>query len=119
MVQPNDGDKPTVTVSGASAVEGDILVHKVTLSHTTQTEVSYPFELKDGSAKAGEDYSNTPTPTFSNGVTYDPVAGTITVPAGVTEFTVSYPTTADNIDESDETTGLTMDGVTGNRYDLR
>ncbi|UEC25572.1 hypothetical protein LK453_00005, partial [Psychrobacter sanguinis] len=110
---PNDGDKPTVTVSGASAVEGDILVHKVTLSHTTQTEVSYPFELKDGSAKAGEDYSNTPTPTFSNGVTYDPVAGTITVPAGVTEFTVSYPTTADNIDESDETTGLTIDGVTG------
>lgn len=108
---PKDGDKPTVTVSGASAVEGDILVHKVTLSHTTQTEVSYPFELKDGSAKAGEDYSNTPV--FSNDVTYDSEKGTITVPAGVTEFTVSYPTTADNIDESDETTGLTIDGVTG------
>ncbi|WP_201538276.1 VCBS domain-containing protein [Psychrobacter sanguinis] len=108
---PKDGDKPTVTVSGASAVEGDILVHKVTLSHTTQTEVSYPFELKDGSAKAGEDYSNTPT--FSNGVTYDSEKGTITVPAGVTEFTVSYPTINDSVLENNETTQLEVGGTTG------
>ncbi|UEC25579.1 hypothetical protein [Psychrobacter sanguinis] len=110
---PNDGDKPTVTVSGASAVEGDILVHKVTLSHTTQTEVSYPFELKMAVQKRVRTTSNTPTPTFSNGVTYDPVAGTITVPAGVTEFTVSYPTTADNIVRAMKPPVLTIDGVTG------
>ncbi|WP_201580540.1 hypothetical protein, partial [Psychrobacter sp. Pi2-52] len=39
--------------------------------------------------------------------------GTITVPAGVTGFTVSYPTSNDTILENNETTELTIDGVVG------
>ncbi|MEW3756625.1 hypothetical protein QOZ46_31790, partial [Pseudomonas aeruginosa] len=37
----------------------------------------------------------------------------ITVPAGVTGFTVSYPTTQDNVYEPAETTNLTIGGVIG------
>ncbi|MFC1395065.1 hypothetical protein NK318_11035 [Acinetobacter junii] len=48
----------------------------------------------------------------SNGVTYDAGTGQITVPAGVTSFTVGYATTRDNIFEADETTTLTIGGST-------
>ena len=47
-----------------------------------------PSRLADGTATAGTDYTNAPT--FSNGVTL--AAGVLTVPAGVTTFTVTYPT---------------------------
>ena len=52
-------------------------------------------------------------PTFSNGVTYDPVAGTITVPAGVIDFTVTVPTIDDTVVDSAavETVPLTVGGV--------
>nr|WP_257222337.1 Calx-beta domain-containing protein [Acinetobacter sp. YH1901136] len=50
---------------------------------------------------------------FSNGVTYDAGTGQITVPAGVTSFTVGYTTTQDSIHEADETTTLTIGGSTG------
>ena len=39
--------------------------------------------------------------------------GTITVPAGVTSFTVTVPTTQDTADEPNETVPLTIGGVTG------
>ena len=56
------------------------------------------------------DYDNTPT--FSNGVTLN-ADGTITVPAGVTDFTVTYPTLDDNLADDGETTTVTVDTVTG------
>ncbi|WP_201550813.1 beta strand repeat-containing protein [Psychrobacter fjordensis] len=109
----NEGDKPTVTVGDASAIEGDTLVHSVTVNGVTEADVTYDFDLTDGSATAG-DYSSDPADLlFSNGVTYDPVAGTITVPAGVTDFTVSYPALNDAILENDETTTLEIGGVIG------
>ncbi|MFC1395057.1 hypothetical protein NK318_10995 [Acinetobacter junii] len=46
-------------------------------------------------------------------MTYDAGTGQITVPAGVTSFTVGYATTQDNIFEADETTTLTIGGSTG------
>ncbi|WP_261863982.1 hypothetical protein, partial [Psychrobacter sp. JCM 18900] len=61
-------------------------------------------------AIAGSDFTNAPT--FSNEV-IDNGDGTITVPAGVTGFTVSYPTSNDTILENNETTELTIDGVAG------
>ena len=45
---------------------------------------------------------NTP-PSFSNGVTHDPVTGTITVPAGVKDFTVTANTIDDIVVENPET----------------
>ncbi|WP_327193710.1 VCBS domain-containing protein [Psychrobacter sp. PL15] len=118
-----DGDKPTVTVGSATAVEGDDLVHSVTVNGVTETEVTYDFALADGvtnPAIEGSDYEGVLTgdPTtsdvlFSDGVTYDPVAGTITVPAGVTDFTVSYPTNNDLILENPETTTVTIGNDSG------
>ena len=108
-----DGDKPTVVVGNATATEGDNLVHSVTIEGITQADVTYEFNLADGStnpATAGSDYTNAPV--FSNGVINNG-DGTITVPAGVTDFTVSYPTLNDSILENDETTTVTIDGEVG------
>ncbi|WP_082794109.1 VCBS domain-containing protein, partial [Psychrobacter phenylpyruvicus] len=101
-----DDDKPTITVEDAEIVEGSSLVHTVTLDKATDAPVSYDLVLEDGTAVVGEDYDNTLT--FSNGVTYDATTGQITIPAGVTEFTVTYPTISDNEIEYDETTKLTI-----------
>ncbi|MBF2720909.1 hypothetical protein IP510_13585, partial [Psychrobacter sp. NG254] len=104
-----DGDKPTVTVSAASADEGSNLVHTVTLSNPTEVAVSYPFAITDGSAVAGSDYDSATPPVFSvPGIVYDAITGTITIPAGVTSFTVSYPALNDDLDELAETTTLTI-----------
>ncbi|WP_434353523.1 Calx-beta domain-containing protein [Psychrobacter sp. HD31] len=105
-----DGDKPKLTVGDAEAVEGDDLVHKVKVNGESETDITYKFELKDGSAEEGKDYDNTPT--FSNGVELND-DGTITVPAGTTEFTVTYPTTDDTEKEDKETTTLTIGNSTG------
>ena len=107
-----DPADPTVaSVGDNTQTEGTAMVHLVTLTGTTPQPVEYPFTLADGSATEGSDYDNTPS--FSNGVTYDAITGNITVPAGVTDFTVSYPTTTDILDEGDETTTLTVGGVCG------
>ncbi|MGV3653644.1 MAG: Ig-like domain-containing protein, partial [Noviherbaspirillum sp.] len=50
------------------------------------------------------------TPTFSNGVVLNG-DGTITVPAGVTGFTVTVPTVDDLLYETNETVPLTVGGV--------
>ncbi len=103
-----DGDKPTLKVDDAVATEGDNLVHKVTLSEPNATDKEYDFTLTNGTA-TDNDYKKEPT--FSNGVTYDKTTGKITVPAGVKDFTVTYPTTDDNLDDNGETTKLTIGGV--------
>ncbi|MEL0620464.1 Calx-beta domain-containing protein, partial [Psychrobacter proteolyticus] len=100
-----DGDKPVVSVSDAQADEGGDLIHTVTLSNPTEVPVSYPFAITDGSATAGGDYSNAPV--FSDGVVLN-TDGSITIPAGVTSFTVSYPASNDDLDELNETTTLTI-----------
>ncbi|MBH0029263.1 hypothetical protein I6F53_20160, partial [Pseudoalteromonas sp. SWN29] len=107
----NEGDKPTVTVGDASAIEGDTLVHSVTVNGVTEADVTYDFDLAGNSATEVTDFTNVPV--FSDGVTYDASTGTITVPAGVTVFTVSYPALTDAILENDETTTLEIGGVIG------
>ena len=103
-----------MTVGNASAVEGGNLVHSVIVNGVTQADVTYSFVLADGStnpATAGSDYTNAPV--FSNGVTYNSTNGMITVPAGVTSFTVTYPSLTDNTLENPETTTVTIGGVSG------
>ncbi|WP_299443960.1 thrombospondin type 3 repeat-containing protein, partial [uncultured Aquimarina sp.] len=97
------------SVSSPTVTEGTDLVHTVTLSGATVNPTDYPFTLADGTATAGADYTNSPT--FSNSVT---LSGSIlTVPAGVTDFTVTYPTSTDALSDSGETTTLTVGGVSG------
>ena len=82
------------TVSNATIVEGGNLVHTVTMSTASDATRTFAFTLTDGTATSG-DYG---AATFSNGVTLS--AGLITVPAGVTGFTVTIPITGDTLDES-------------------
>ena len=104
----NDPANPTVaSVTPSTVTEGTNLVHTVTLSAATTQPATYAFSLANGTATAPGDYTNAPT--FSNGVTL--VGGVLTVPAGVTSFTVSYPTIVDALADTGETTTVTVGGV--------
>ncbi len=93
----DDDNAPTISsVSADTQVEGASLVHTVTLSNASASSSSFAYTLGGGSATGGGVDYTTP-PTFSNGVTL--VAGNLIVPAGVTSFTVTVPTTLDTIDE--------------------
>lgn len=96
--------------AGDSAIEGiEDLAYDVTLTGTTTTAINYTFQLGGGGSTAeSNDYSLL---SFTNGVTLNG-AGEITVPAGVSGFTVNVDTTPDTVDEPDETVELTIDGVT-------
>ncbi|WP_348773056.1 Calx-beta domain-containing protein, partial [Aeromonas genomosp. paramedia] len=97
-----------VSNADAKAEEGTPLTFKVTLSAASEQATSHSFNLAGVSAEEGD--FNRAGVTFSNGVTYDPATGEITVPAGVTDFTVTVPTVDDRVDEADETLTLTVGG---------
>ncbi|MDH1691857.1 DUF5801 repeats-in-toxin domain-containing protein, partial [Acinetobacter junii] len=110
----DDDAVPTISVGNNTQVEGTNLVHTVSLSNPSSTAQSYAISLTGNTATAGTDFDNVlANAVFSNGVTYDAGTGQITVPAGVTSFTVGYTTTQDGIYEADETTTLTIGGSTG------
>ncbi|OYV02663.1 MAG: hypothetical protein CFE26_21895, partial [Verrucomicrobiales bacterium VVV1] len=76
----------------------------------SSTASTFPLALASGTATLGSDFTNVLT--FSNGVTL--TGGNISVPAGVTSFTVTVPTVDDAINEpSPETFTLAVGGVTG------
>ena len=102
--------EPTPTVQGVSSpsvTEGGDLVHTVTLSGAPSAPLTLTFSL-NGDTASPSDFG---TPTFSNGVALS--GGVLTVPAGVSSFTVSYPTIDDALVEPTETVNLTVGGVTG------
>ncbi|MEJ5992764.1 tandem-95 repeat protein, partial [Ramlibacter sp. PS3R-8] len=98
---------PTVTaVTSPSATEGSDLVFSVTLSNASPIATTYPYTLGGGSA-SGADYGAV---TFSDGVTL--AGGVLTVPAGVTSFTITVAGVQDALDEGSETVPLTVGGAT-------
>ena len=105
-----DNDGPAIlTVSSASVTEGSSLVHTVTLSAATTASETYSYSLSDVTAAGGTDYNTTPS--FSNGVSLS--SGTLTVPSGVSSFTITFTSTNDTIDESSETYTLTINDKSG------
>ncbi|WP_026687443.1 retention module-containing protein, partial [Azovibrio restrictus] len=104
-----DGSDPAI--NGVLVPEGDVAVFTVTLSNPSSTPTVFALSLVNGSALLGSDYAAGMS--FSNGVTFDPATGLITIPPGVADFTVSVPTLDDNVYEGNETFGLTVGGVTG------
>jgi hypothetical protein len=106
---------PTVsTVSSNSATEGSSIVHTVTLSAAvTGSAASYAITLAGGTATGGgTDYTSTlSNGMFSNSVTVS--GGNISVPVGVSTFTVTVSTAGDTIDEANETYTLTIGGTAG------
>jgi large repetitive protein len=104
----DDDAAPTVaTVSSPTVTEGSSLVYTVALSNASGSATTFAYTLGGGSAVA----SDFGAPTFSNGVTL--AGGILTVPAGVTSFTVTVPTTQDVVSEANETVPLAVGGVTG------
>ncbi|HVZ42985.1 MAG TPA: Calx-beta domain-containing protein, partial [Ramlibacter sp.] len=109
----NDDDgAPTISgVSDNSATEASDIVHTVTLSNASASDVTYALSFTNGTADASDYTSTLTNAAFSDGVTVS--GGIITVPAGVTSFTITVPTTADSIDEADETYTITVGGASG------
>jgi F0F1-type ATP synthase epsilon subunit len=108
-----DDDAPTVTsVTSDTQTEGTSLVHTVILSAITGTPTAYAYSLTGNTATEGSDF--TTPPTFSNSVTLGG-DGKLTVPTGVSSFTITVSTIDDpNIDAaSPETLSLVVGGVTG------
>ncbi|WP_270688922.1 retention module-containing protein [Aeromonas sp. D3] len=105
--------RPDVTgVSSATVVEGATLQHVVTLSGATNVATEYSLSIA-GSGTHAASNSDWGTLQFSHGVTYNSSIGKISVPAGVTSFTVSVPTVNDKLVEQTETLTLTVGGATG------
>lgn len=105
-------DGPTVTtVTSDARPEGTSLVHTVTLTAATIAPTQYDLSIAGVTATAGTDF--TLPPTFSNGVTWNATTGKITVPAGVTTFSVTIPTVIDRAVEGSETLTLTVAGAVG------
>jgi hypothetical protein len=102
--------KAVQSLSDATAQEGGTLSHVVTVTGSVDVE-TYNFTIANDSAIAGEDFNATPS--FSNtAITYDANAGTITVPAGVTQFNVLVHAYEDNESEVSETYTLEVDTKT-------
>lgn len=97
------------TVSNATAPEGQMLVHTVTLNFASSSPLNFSYSLVGGTATAAVDFQTAPV--FSNGVTL--LGNTLTLPPFVQQFTVSYLTLTDNTVEGSETATLTVDGIAG------
>ncbi|HRD69289.1 MAG TPA: Calx-beta domain-containing protein, partial [Legionella sp.] len=103
----NDSAPTINSIVGQIGVEGSSLVYNVILTNSSTTPTSFAYSLGGGTASA-TDYG---APTFSNGVTLS--GGVLTVPAGVTSFSVTVTTVDDSLTEANETIPLTIGGVTG------
>jgi len=109
-IYPGTVPGPSVSsVSSVSGNEGTSLVHTVTLSAATTASAEYAYSLGGGTSTSVSDY--TVPPTFSAGVTLS--GGTLTVPSGVSSFTVTVAALTDGASEGSETYNLTVGGVTG------
>ena len=106
----NNDFAPPVTVTSITSptvAEGGNLVYNVALSGASIGQ-TFSFATS-GTATANSDYSTAFT--FSNGVTLG--SGLVTVPSGISAFTLTVATTDDLLVESDETLVVTIGGITG------
>ena len=95
-IDDNDapGTIPQLSIGDAAAVEGDAVEFTVTLTGTTNQDVTVDFQTADGTARAGSDY--------------DQRSGTLTFTPGDRTRTISVPTIEDDIREEDETFLVTL-----------
>ncbi|MGE6276790.1 VCBS domain-containing protein, partial [Aeromonas media] len=100
------------SVSSENTVEGGNLLHTVVLSDATQEATQYDFAIRGNGINPASNL-DWGTAQFSNGVTYNSTTGKITVPAGVSGFTVTIPTVNDRLVEASETLSLTIGGQNG------
>ena len=85
---------PAVSVSDASAAEGDAVAFTVSLSAASSRQVTVQYATSGGTATSGTDFTAE--------------SGTLTFAANETTKTVSVATTDDSVEEEDETFTLTL-----------
>lgn len=103
------GGPAVSSITSATQTEGTSLVHMVTLATAVSVvPAAYTFSISSVTANTPSDY--TATPTFSSGITLS--GGTISVPVGVSSFTVTVPTAQDTIFEGSETYSITVGSMT-------
>ncbi|MGX9938055.1 hypothetical protein ACVFVO_21945 [Advenella kashmirensis] len=100
-----------VVTSQSSVDEGGQLVTTVKLTNNNGAD---NLTIATAGTATAEDFG---TPTYSNGVTANE-DGTLNVPAGVTEFTITVPVKADETTEGNETVQYTVGGVVGNEVTI-
>jgi len=106
-VTPTD-DRPVITVSNASAVEGAQEVFTVTLSKPSSAAQTVGLSLASGTATVPADFLNASEVSYDNGGTWQVASGGQTiVPAGTTSFLVRVATVNDTTPESTESFSLT------------
>lgn len=107
---PGTGDDGVLEGTGTA----NQLVFTVTLSRASTGTVSFPISIGSGDAPANGYAGSTDydAATFSNGVVRN-ADGTLTVPAGVSSFTITIPTHPDGAVEPNEALPVTVGGVTG------
>jgi hypothetical protein len=113
-------DKPPVapkviSVSDASAIEGDKEVFTVGLSDTTVIPTTIQLTLANGTATLGADFAPDLEASFDGGKTWSgvPANGQLAVGAGVKDFQVRTQALTDNLVEGNETFKLTAAGNGG------
>lgn len=84
----NDDVTPGLSISDASAAEGDAAVFTLSLSHALSKPVTVSYSTADGTANAGLDYTA--------------VSGTATITAGQLNTTVTVPVLEDDAVENTE-----------------
>ncbi len=124
-VTPIAAPTPTLAVTQAGDVnEGSNAVFTVSLSNATEAPLTINLGISLGSAEANDIGAMTVTYVDSNGVTQTLAVdanGNVTIPAGVTNLTVSVATHQDTVYEGPETfslvvteaNGITTNGATG------
>ena len=95
----DQAEPPAVSVSDASAAEGDSVVFTVSLSATSSQQVTVDYATADGTATAGEDYTAT--------------SGTLTFNPGDTSKTISVPIIDDTVNDSGETFEMVLSNAVG------
>uniref|UniRef100_UPI0015BC6C65 retention module-containing protein n=1 Tax=Thiomicrorhabdus cannonii TaxID=2748011 RepID=UPI0015BC6C65 len=110
--KPVPGEEPSpapvlvTSVSSDTQAEGNTLTHTVTLSGESVNAETFSFSIADNTTEAG-DWANL---TFSDGVVNNG-DGTITVPAGVTSFTITTAAQTDADVEGNEFYDISVGGI--------
>lgn len=90
---------PTVvSIANATETEGNTLTHLVRLSAKTTTTTTVPFTINNQTALQGQDFE---APTFNKGVSLS--QNTLSIPAGVSEFSIFVAAIDDRDVENTET----------------
>ena len=94
---------PAVSVSDASAVEGETVEFTVSLSAASDAQVTVDYATSGGTAESGTDFTA--------------ASGTLTFAANATSQTVRVQTAQDSADEEDETFTLELSNPSGATLD--